>query len=386
MALAPTVRTAQVRTKGTQAVLADRHVVDMQKKVYMLDSGQNPALRALTMRSSVVPVKSFEPSWLEDSPVPEWDVTTATSADNDTTFDVANGTYFKAGDLVRIPRTGEYVLVGSVSSNVVTVTRGVAGTAAALNSGERLHNMGLVDTEGNTSPEARTTIMAKKSNFTRTLKTPVELSRTTSQVELYGGNERPRLRKNAGVKHARLLELDLFHGTKLETVSGATVRRYAGGLDHFVQTNILTVNGMLSESELYEWLGTVYRHGVDGAVSNGRVLFAGQALMNTISMWGQNKLTTDSGRNKAYGFHISSLLTPYGTLDIVYHPLLEEEYEGYGYVCDMSGIKIGQLQPTVLQTDIQAPDLDGYKDQYLSEQTYMVMNEQAFGIIKGVEF
>ena len=386
MALAPTVRTSQVRTKGTQAVLADRHVVDMQKKVYMLDSGQNPALRAISMRAPAIPVKSFEPSWLEDAPVPEWDVTTATSADNDTTIDVANGTYFKGGDLVRVPRTGEYMLVSSVASNVVTVTRGVAGTAAALNSGERLHNMGIVDLEGNTSPEARTTIMAKKSNFTRILKTPVELSRTTSQVDLYGGNERPRLRHNAGVKHARLLELEFFHGTKLETVSGATVRRYAGGLDHFVTSNILTANGMLSESELYEWLGTVYRHSVGGAVSSSRVLFAGQALMNTISMWGQNKLTTDSQRNARYGFHISTLLTPYGTLDIVYHPLLEEEYDGWGYVCDMSGLKIGQLQPTVLQTEIQAPDADGYKDQYLSEQTYFVMNQEAFGIIKGVEF
>ena len=384
----PTVISGQNRTKGTRAVNPDRHVVDMRDRVYMLDAGQNPALRALTMRSQTMPVESFEPKWLEDAPVPEWDTTTNSvgGTTGDTTIPVSNGSYFKAGDLVRVPRTGEYMLVESVSSNNLTVERELAGTVAAINSAERLHNLGLVDTEGNTSPTAKTTITVTKSNFTRTLKTPVELSRTLSQVKLYGGNERPRLRKNAGVKHARLLELELFHGTKAEVVSGAEVRRFAGGLDHFVTSNILTANGMLSESELYEWLGTVYRHGVDGAISSSRVLFAGQALMNTISMWGQNKLTTDSGRNQRYGFHISSLLTPYGTLDIVYHPLLEEEYEGYGYVCDMSGIKIGQLQPTVLQTDIQDNDLDGYKDQYLSEQTYFVMNQEAFGIIKGVEF
>ena len=383
---APTVIEGQTRTKGTQAVNADRHVVDMQKKIYMLDSGQNPALRALTMRSATVPVKSFEPKWLEDAPIPETDVTTATSTDVDTTFDVAHGEYFKTGDLVRIPRTGEYVLVTSVSGDVATVTRGVAGTAAALNNGETLHNLGLVDTEGDTSPAAKATVTQTLSNYARILKTPVNLPRPLAQAELYGGNERARLRKNAGTKHARLLELEVFHGTKTQTVSGAEVRRTAGGLDHFVSSNILDASGALSESELYEWLGTVYRNGVDGAVSSSWVLFASQELMNTISMWGQNKLMTDSKRNAAYGFHVSTLLTPYGTLDIVYHPLLEDGYAGYGYVVDMSGIKIGQLQPTVLQTDIQDPDEDGYKDQYLSEQTYFVMNEEAHGIIKGVTF
>lgn len=386
--MAPTIVQNQVRTKGTQGVASDRLVVDMQRKLYMYDAGSVPGLRALTMRSSMVPVKSTEPKWLENEPVPEWDVTTAQSLAADTTLDMDNGPYFKAGDMLHVPTTDEYMLVSSVAGDVVTVTRGAfGGTAAAdIASGVAIHNLGLADTEGDTSPIALATQPVTKSNYTRILKTPVELSRTVSQVDLYGGNERPRLRRDAAVKHARLLELELFHGIKSETVSGATIRRTAGGLDHFVTTNILTVNGMLSESELYEWLGTVFRFGVDGGSSDSRVLFAGQALINTISMWGQNKLTTDSARNARYGFHISTLLTPYGTLDIVYHPLLEEDYAGDGYVCDMAGIKIGQLQPTVLETEIQANDADGFKDQYLSEQTYFVIQEKAFGIIRGVTF
>ena len=149
---------------------------------------------------------------------------------------------------------------------------------------------------------------------------------------------------------------------------------------------LLAAAGTLSESELYEWLGTVYRHGVDGASSSSRVLFAGQAIINSLGMWGQSKLQTNSGRNQKYGFSISTLLTPYGELDIVYHPLLEGAYAGYGYVVDMSGVKIAALQPTVLQTNIQTNDEDGFKDQYLSEQTYLIANEQAAGIITGVTF
>ncbi len=380
------IREGQMTSKGARGVSADRHVVDMQKKVYMYDAGSNPALRALTARSQTIPVKSFEPKWLEDEPVPEWEVTTASALVGATTIPVSNGRAHKAGDVIGVPRTGEYMLVQSVAADNLTVARGAAGsTAAALNNAENIINLGLYDTEGNRSPVAKSTITSTKSNFTRTLKTPVELSRTLSQVELYGGNERPRLRVNAAQKHARLLELEFFHGIKYEDLSGNEPRRYAGGLDHFVTSNVLNASGPVSESELYEWLGTVYRHGVDGATSTSRVLFCGQVLMNTISMWGQAKLQTDSKRNARYGFHIRTLLTPYGELDIVYHPLLENEYAGDGYVVDMSGIKIAQLQPTILETNVQETDRDGFKDQYLSEQTYIIINEKAHGRIRGAQ-
>ena len=109
--MAPTMVSGQVRTKGTQGVASDRLVVDMQKKLYMYDSGANPALRALTMRSAMVPVKSTEPKWLQNEPVPEWDVTTAQSLAADTTLD-ATGAYHKAGDIIHVPTTNEYMLFG----------------------------------------------------------------------------------------------------------------------------------------------------------------------------------------------------------------------------------------------------------------------------------
>lgn len=385
----PTIRDGQVQTKGTKAINPDRHVVDMRSKIYTLDSGSNPALRSLTMRGQTVSIESFNPKWLEDQPVPEADAINngAGYTSGDTAIVVDNGAYHKAGDVIYVPRTQEYLLVSSVSTNTLTVVRSFGDpAAAALVDNDPILNLGLVDFEGNTSPVAKQTISVTLNNFTRILKTPVDLSRTLSQTKLYGGSERGRLRVKAGVKHARLLELEFFHGTRSEDATGAQVRRSAGGLDFFVTTNILDAAGLLSESEFYEWLGTVYRNGVDGATSSRRCMFAGQALINTISMWGQNKLQTDSGRNQRYGFSISTLLTPYGELDIVYHPLLEGGFAGYGYVCDMSGLMIGRLQPTVLETNIQAPDVDGYKDQYLSEQTYFVINQEAFGIVKGVVF
>lgn len=385
----PTVRSGQLATKGTNAIADSARVIAMDRKVYELDSGQNPALRGLTTRAgSIKRLDSPEFNWHEDEPVPEWDTGTAIEPDVETEIAVSHGTYFKAGDIVAIPRTGEYIRVVSVAANVLTVTRGFAGTtAAATTATEKYLNLGLADSEGNTSPPAKATVVTKVTNYTQIVKTPVHVSRTLSQSNLYTGDERSRQRRKGGIKHARLLEQQFFHGQKLEDTSTATNPiRLAGGLDEFVTSNVLAAGGALSESELYEWLGTVFRHGVDGGSGSRKILFAGQAIINTLSMWGQGKLQTVSGARQQYGFDMRELITPYGMLAVVYHPLLENEYAGYGYVVDMAGVQIGALQPTVLQTNIQAPDEDAFKDQYLSEITFIIRNEVAHGVITGVSF
>lgn len=385
----PTVRSGQLATKGTNAISTAQTVIQMDKKIAELDSGQNPALRGLTMRAGGMRrIKSYKVEWLEDEPVPEWDLGTAIEPDNETAIAVAHGTYFKAGDIVAIPRTGEYIRVVSVASNVITVTRGFAGTtAAATVVGEKYLNLGLADMEGNTSPPAKSTVVANLSNYTQIVKTPVHVSRTLSQTELYGGDERSRQRRKSGVRHARLLEQQFFHGQKLEdTSTAANPIRLAGGIDEFVTTNVLDASGALSESELVEWLGTVFRHGVDGATSTSKVMFAGQSIINTINMWGQGKLQTISGARQKYGFEMKEFISGYGSLAVVYHPLLENEYAGTAYVLDMPGIEMAALQPTILQTNIQAPDEDAYKDQFLSEATFVIKNEVAHGRITGATF
>lgn len=384
----PVVRSGQLATAGTNTIGTARHVPSVMQRIFMYDAPGNPMLRALTARAQVVPVKSVNPKWMEDEPKPEWDTTTATSLAADTTLDVSNGTYHKAGDILLVPRTGEYIRVVSVAANVLTTTRGFAGsTAVDITTAENFINLGLADMEGNISPVAKATVVAFKDNYTQIRKTPVHLSRTLAQVELYGGNERPRLRGLAGAAHAREWEQIMFHGRKREDTSTATNPiRLCGGLDEFVTTNILSAAGTLSESELFEWLGTVFRYKVDGGSGNRRVLFAGQAIINTITSWGAARIQTNSGAGQRYGFSVRTLITPYGELDLVYHPLLEYEYAGHGYVVDMAGLKIGALQQTILETDIQQTDEDGFKDQYLSELTLMVTNEKAFGIVKGVTY
>lgn len=386
--MAPTIRDGQVATKGTRAVNQDRHVIDILDQVYTIDPKSNPMLTVLTAKSMVKPAESFEVKHLEDEPVPEWDAVNdgTDMSDSDTAMVVDNGPYHRVGDVILVPRTGEVVRVTAVSTNTLTVVRGYGGTTAAIIlDDDPILNLGAPEEEGDTAPEAKHTITTTKSNFTQIKRTTVHLSRTLSETNMYGPDERSRLRAKAMAEHGRDWEQILLHGTKSEdTSTAATPIRMAGGLDEHITTNSLAAGGALTENEFIDFVGDVMRFKVDGG-SGSRALLASREILNTMSTWGGDKLQTRPGSGK-YGFAITTYVSPYGDIDIVYHPLLEQGYAGTGYLVDMSGIMIRPLHRTEMKTNIQANDEDGFKDEILTEQSFSFINEKAFGKITGVTF
>lgn len=383
----PTIRDGMVATQGTNAINQDQLVVDMLDKIYTYDPQSNPMLTVLTAKSRLKAANAVEVQHLEDEPIPEWDFVDGAQTNVDTSIEVDNGAYFRAGDVVLNVRTDEYFSVDSVAANVLTATRGALGsTAAAMNDNDQIINLGTPEEEGSTIPVAKATVTTTKSNFTQIKRTPVDLSRTLSQVSLYGSAERPRLRRMAGAKHARDWEQILLHGKKNNDTSGAKPVRTAGGLDEHITTNVVAAGGTLTESELVDIAGDVFRFKVEGG--NGgtsRAMLCSREVMSTIGSWGSAKLQTTPGVGK-YGFKVSTFVTPHGNLDLVNHPLLEDGYAGYAYIVDMSGIMIRPLQRTVLRTNVHDDEYDGVKDEYLTEQSFSFIQEKAFAKITGVTF
>ena len=56
-------------------------------------------------------------------------------------------------------------------------------------------------------------------------------------------------------------------------------------------------------------------------------------------------------------------------MKVIYDPLLEGSYNGYGFVLDPENIRYAYLdgRDTKLYTDIQDNDIDGVIDEYLTE-------------------
>lgn len=344
-------------------------------------------MRVLTARTPSKPAKATTVQWFEDEPIPYWDSLTAGVTNVATTFPVTNGTYHLPGSLILVTATGEVVRVTAQVGNNLTVTRGYAtipGTAAS--SAATLLNLSTAEMEGDVSPDAMATVKVVKSNFVQICRTPVHVTNTNQAVDHYSGDELPYLRRMAGERHARRWEEILLHGRKKEDlVTGAKAIRAAGGLDEHITTNVLDAGGVLTESEWIAWISDCFRFSVTPGRSS-KLLLASQNLINTMNSWGLGKLQVNQMASTTYGMDIMTYICGFGKLNVVYHPLLEFGYEGFGYVIDPDGVVLRPLRPTKLKTNIQSPDEDAVKDEYITEATFEFRLEKAFGRVSNVQF
>jgi hypothetical protein len=83
---------------------------------------------------------------------------------------------------------------------------------------------------------------------------------------------------------------------------------------------------------------------------------------------------------------ISQWQTPFGQVNIVHNPLFVEDFAGSAFLLDMECFRYRYMngRDTQLQTNIQAPDVDGIVDQYLSEVGLERKQAPRHAMLKGV--
>lgn len=387
--MAPLTREGMVATKGPNGEQIASQRIDVSTKVWAYDPPGAPGMKILSDRSSSSKAISYTYYHLEDEPVPYVFSTSAGASDTATSVIIdANPDAVIPGDLIRVPATGEVVLVTAVdnSTGELTIQRGALGTtAAAIPTNAQLLNLREAMPEGSKAPEALTTVKTRVDNYTQILRTPYHMSRTLVETQHYTGDELAYTQRKAGEAHARAWEEIFLHGVPSEDISGARPVRTTGGLDHFITTNVLAAGGVLAEKDWIDYLREVFRHSVNPS-SKKRVLLASGELVATISGWGLEKLVHNDRASDVHGFTVTSYASPFGTVEIVHHPLLEGPYAGYGYLLDFDGLSKKVLHGTELRTDIQDNDEDSRRGEYLTEQGFMIAQEKCHGVITGVTY
>ena len=314
--------------------------------------------------------------WLEDVLNPSWaTLNGATSAgSSNIVVHTGEGYYFNISDLVKVPSTGEimYVTAASVST-AFSATRGYAGsTAASAADDSDLVIIGSAFEEGS-AYSALSTVSTKTTsatNYLQIFRKAVEITKTMANVELYGGEDRPYQRKKKGIELMRDLERTFLFGKPYQTTSGVThARRMCGGIESFISTNSTAAGGALTETEFDGFLRTVFRYG-----SSTRYLFCAPIVLSVISLWAQGKLNMFP-KDRTYGIAISQYQSAHGTVNLVKELMLENAggvsstsyYGGYAFAIELEDLIYRYLQnrDVQMETDIQHPGDDYYKDQIL---------------------
>lgn len=369
-----------------------RLVVDAVDKIFLLESNKHPLVTLLTNVGKVWDGKSWvgagiakasasnpEFKWFEDYYGGRFGSVGAAynNSDDPVTITVSvvgagssSAYIFTVGDVIRNARTGENMIVATIASGTtITAVRSVGATAAAAGLvGDSLFLIGNASEENAGARNVNTTRSTSNSNYTQIFRTSIALSNTEKEVKLYGGPDMPYQRAKKGTEHALDIERTFWWGQKATDTGGTQgqPRRFTGGVLEFINAGnsyVQNQNGPLTAPDFNTFLREGFTYG-----NNEKMLFASGLVLQAINemVRGQVRVKPDE---KTYGLSISEWHTPFGMINIVHNPLFVDAYAGYAFLMDMECFRYRFMmnRDTTLRLNIQAPDLDGQVDEYLTE-------------------
>jgi hypothetical protein len=352
--MAVTILSGDVGYASSTAILANRKVIQMKDKIFLLEPSANP-LTLFLQKLNRESVGAYKFEMLEDRATPLNDrvnhATGYTADSGVTEINVDNGAYFQVDDIVICQRTGETMKVTSVSTNTVTLFRSWGTVAvAAMNDNEQLTILGSARAEFATANTSVATKLTTLNNFTQTFRDPFSVSRRLLKSELYGGNVLAYLHRARMIEHAKDIEISMLFGEKADSSGQSST----GGLNEFISTNSTAFGGAIgSLEEVFSAAEGDFRYG-----SSKKVMFAGFPVVSNISLLAEQSLRTVPAP-KTFGIDVRSLVTPFGEYMIVPHKLMEgDTWKKQALIADLSnlGYRYVKDSDTQLRTNIQAPE------------------------------
>ena len=350
---------------GSYGVNSAVRVVDMKDKIYLLEPSSNP-LTLLLGKMGKASAKNPKFEWVEDEAMPILDTVNGTFTTTTlTTFLVDNGTYFTTNVTIKNTRSGEIMLVTGVSTDTLSVTRNLWGTApAAINDADELIILGGMAAENADAMNPREVKKANAYNYTEIVRTVFGVSRTLNESETYGGNTLAYLQKARGIDHAKSLELKLLWGERAEKDNTSSIVRSTGGMWQVISTNSTDYSNTMTAALIEGASAEDFRYG-----SSSKMLFGSRAVVGGIAALGLSSIQI-APQDKTFGLNITKWITTNGVYNIIAHDLfITDTYDEVAMILDLDALAYRYLRnsDTKLRTNIQTPSKDGRIDEYLTE-------------------
>ena len=349
---------------------------------------QESQFLTLAMKARKEATKTTKCEWFDQSPVDNWTkINFVAGYTNETTFVVDDESKFTQYDIFKCLRTGEVFRVVSTNSGAHTVTveaRPFAGTRQDLINDDDLVVMGSAMAENSSKPTSKLYEPSPFYNRTQIFRTTFDASASMeAEAVKTTPQERIRLRKMKLFDHKIDIESAWWWGERVDGTSDHL--RAMGGIIPRLVSNTWNVGGILTQKNMNAFLKDVFNNG-----SGSKALVASRTVIGAISDFAAGKLVISEDAKK-FGLNIQTYMTPQGDeLDLIPNRLFKNYYSGLGVILDMQYVFYRPLvgngvnRDTKLKQNIQAADVDGWVDEYLTEATNQLRCEPAHGYFYGV--
>ena len=303
------------------------------------------------------------------------------------TLTIANYTYLREGDTLLNARTGEVILVTATpSTSTVSVYRGFAGTATALNANETLLLGPESGEEAQDQTTARSVVGSEDYNYVQPFSEFVKMSTlANAESTIHGpeGAKYDQMVQDMERAWAKKIENALWMGGLAKRLlSGETgYRRAMKGVTSWLRSGTnYTQGGLLTESGFNAFLRKLYTSFPD----KGKVtLFTSAFVRGIISEWGRGKLTTSTNQT-TYGMRVDNYIGDLD-VDIIVCPMWNDSIrQGWAIALDMERIKLRYMSHPRLSMDIQ-PETAKYRlSEYYTVLSMTFATEAAHGMMYGI--
>lgn len=365
-----------------------RRTRDVTPALSQLEPDAGPLVTILTkLRKKGATDPKIE--WFEDQLLPRFD-TLATAITNAaaTSMIVTNYAYFRKGDLVRINK-GEIVRVTTTpTSTTVAIKRGVGEDAAATHViNVQLHILSNSNEEGASGRSLLSTQRVPQYNYLQIIRDPWGVTNTQKGTSLFAGQDWTEEGKKQLIEHKKHVELAFLMGQRYEDTTGTAPERTTRGIEKWITTNVTAIDGDLSEELLDNFMRKTYRYG-----SKTKILFGAPIVMQAINGFAKPKLRLVE-KTKSYGITLTQYENAGRVLMLHEHNLMTNDdlndfsgIAGKGLVVDIEDLVARYMNGrfTVHNENIQANDVDGRQDEYLSEVGLELHQEKFHGEMTGI--
>ena len=307
------------------------------------------------------------------------------------TASISGGLNLVPGDVLQVENGAEvstpYEIIrvnGVASDTTFDALRAQAGTsAAAIPDASRITRIGNVFSEGSTSPSVSNRNPTKKLNFAQIFKTAYDITETALLTRARTGDPLKNDKKRKMFDHAVSMEYAFIFGRALET-TGANNKplRFTGGIRNFLSSNVTFFTTTPTETTFLNAVQPVWDFDAGGG--NERIAFCGNGALTSL-----NKLAKAGMQVRVdevvrlYGMELQRWILPQGTLFLRSHPLFNTHgrYTNSMLIIDPTALKYRYMRDTAIQDNIQAPDADEQKGQWLTECGLEIHHERTMAYL-----
>jgi hypothetical protein len=368
---------------------------DFASSILSIQPTGNSPLFAL---SSGMPTKDAKDSivhWFEETKISGRVQVTSINGDGQgVTMTVNDGSSYFPGVVLLHEASGEYVMVNAVAGNVLTIERQIGGTSlATMAANDYLQRIGTAHEEGSSMPTPIANLGTVRFNVTQIFRNAWAVTGTAKAIDYHTGSVIAKNKSDCGFFHGEDIERSLMWGVRHIGTRNNQPIRLMDGLVKQVRDN----SGVTSTEATVKWrthvipfFRDVFAYNIKGK-PNERIGFCGNKVVQVFgdlaAINSQNNVT--AGETE-FGMKITTIITAFGTLKLVTHPLMNENavWTKNLYVFHPGAIRTRWLRKTFIegydQNNQRVAGIDADQGAYTSELSIEYMAGRTGGLWEGM--